>query len=137
MSATQLAEFNLEASALLNDSERMFTEFSIRFWRQKAWRAEQQRDREIEARKQLENKLERFKRIPQALVDSLISQSLMEELSAIKKKVEHFIPTIGSISWERYLSEEARLDNIEDRIHLWKEVLTIYSRSSESDDDGD
>jgi hypothetical protein len=61
----------------------------------------------------------------------------MEELKTIKKQVEQFLPSIGSHIWERYLGEEAKLDNMEEKIQLWNDILNVYSRHSNSDDDGD
>ena len=64
----------------------LFTSYTIRYWRLKAWRATQARDREVEARKALEAELERIRLIPKEDLEALIQKSKERQLKTLMGK---------------------------------------------------
>jgi len=72
MSEQQLAELEFELSQQVGADERMLLNYEARFWKHRAWRAEQQRDRAELARKEAEVLLEKYKGIPQEKLDEFL-----------------------------------------------------------------
>lgn len=134
MSQQQIAELENEVSQLVSPGERMLLEYEIRFWKQKAWRSEQQRDRAEVARKEAEDMAEKYKSIPQAVLDRFVLDVKMEALAEVKKAALVHMPNIGLRNFRRLNANEDLLENIDDKIKMWKDVVDNY-RAYEMEDD--
>lgn len=115
MSKQQLAELQSEISELVSPGERMLLEYEIRFWRQKAWRAEQQRDRAELAKKEAEDIAEKYKAIPQYILERVALELKEKELEEIKGAASVHMPTIGLTKFRLLSSQADLLNTIEDR----------------------
>jgi hypothetical protein len=73
MSEQEVAELEHELSQQIGADERMLLNYEARFWKQRAWRAEQQRDRANLARKEAEALIEKYKSIPEEKLDELLN----------------------------------------------------------------
>ena len=135
MSKQQLADLQSELSELVSPDERMLLEYEIRFWRQKAWRAEQQRDRAELARKEAEDMTEKYKAIPQEVLDRFLLELKEKELKQIKELASVHIYTIGLTNFRRLTSEADLLDTIDAKIKHWKDVAHNYRSYAMEDDD--
>jgi hypothetical protein len=128
MSKEQLAELEAEKAALpaneLEDDIMLMT-FQIRFWKQRAWRAEQQRDREILARKETEAKLDRFKGLTDKHLEEMVLSLKKEELAKVKGKANKII---GVAPWVKYLKEEMGIQDIDARIKFWEDLIVYYEK---------
>lgn len=126
MSEQQKADLKSELSQLVSPDERMLLEYEIRFWKQKAWRAEQQRDRAELAQKEAEDIAEKYKSIPQEILDSVILDLKQKELQRMKEAASVHLPTIGITNLHRLRSQADLLDNIDDKIKHWKDIIQNY-----------
>ena len=67
------------------DAYMMFTDYTIRYWMNKAKRAEQGMKREAAARKLAEQELERIHVIPKDIIEALISRNKVSMENITKK----------------------------------------------------
>ena len=124
MSQEQMAELATEKSRLSSEDmsdETMLMKFEIRFWKQRAWRAEQQRDQEIAARKATEVYLERYKGIPQESLDGLRLSLLTSDLARLKNTA---MQTLGLYQWTMKCQEESAVDGVQNKIHFWADIIS-------------
>jgi hypothetical protein len=135
MSKQQLADLQSELSELVSSDERMLLKYEIRFWRQKAWRAEQQRDRAELARKEAEDMTEKYKAIPQDVLDRFLLELKEKELQSVKELASVHISTIGLTNFRRLSSEADLLDTMDAKIKHWKDVVHNYRSYAMEDDD--
>jgi hypothetical protein len=135
MSKQQLADLQSELSELVSPDERMFLEYEIRFWRQKAWRAEQQRDRAEVARKEAEEMTEKYKAIPQDILDRFLLELKEKELQMLKESASVYMPSIGIRNFRKLSSQADLLDNIDAKIKHWKNVVDNHNAYKMNDDD--
>ena len=104
----------------------MLVDYEIRFWKQRAWRSEQQRDREVSARKAAEAMIEKYKDIPQEKLDTLLLEIKHQELIKAKTAAESYIRIIGLTNLRRLQSESDAIEKLDDRISFWKNVADNY-----------
>jgi len=118
-----MAELAIEKSQMSGDmsDEAMLMKFEIRFWKQKAWRAEQQRDREVAARKAIETQVERYKGIPQESLDAIRLSLLTNELERLKNTA---MQTLGLFQWTMKCQEEAAVEGVQNRVHFWADIIS-------------
>lgn len=103
----------------------MLMTFQIRFWKQKAWRAEQQRDREILARKETEAKLDRFKGLTDQHLEEMLTSLKLKELSKVKAEANKII---GVAPWVKYIKEEAGISDLDTKIKFWADLIVYYEK---------
>ena len=134
MSKEQLSDFATEMSEL-SEAERdnviMLLQFEVRFWRQKAWRAEQQRDREIEKNKELEEIANKYKEVPKEILESLLLIMKKEELLNIQKEAEVHFKDIGLVNYLKLQREAAGIEDLDRQINFWKNVMVSYRQPEE------
>ena len=134
MSNQQLADLEAEKALMpaseLSD-EMMLMTFEIRFWKQKAWRAEQQRDREILARKEIEAKLDRFKGLTDQNLEEMLISLKNEELAKVKAQANTLI---GVSPWVKYLKEEEGIAGLDARIKFWTDLVAYYQKEWRDED---
>jgi len=135
MSKQQLADLQTELSELVSPGERMLLEYEIRFWKQKAWRAEQQRDRAEVARKEAEDMTEKYKAIPQDVLDKFLLELKEKELQGVKEMASVHMSTIGLTNFRRLNSQADLLDSMNAKIKHWKDVIDNYRSYAMEDDD--
>ena len=99
--------------------------YEIRFWRQKAWRAEQQKDREILARKEVEAKLERFKGLSQETLEEMSISLKNKDLTQVKSEANKLI---GVSPWVKYLKEEELIKDLDAKIKFWIDLVAYYNK---------
>lgn len=134
MSKGQLSDLAME---MLNLSETdrnnatMLLEFEVRFWKQKAWRAEQQRDREIEKNKELEEIANKYKDFPKEILESLLLIMKKEELLNIQKEAEVHFKDIGLVNYLKLQREAAAIEDLDRQINFWKNVMVSYRQPEE------
>lgn len=136
MSKQQLADLKSELSQLVSPDERMLLEYEIRFWKQKAWRAEQQRDRAEVAQKEAEDITEKYKSIPQDILDKVMLDLKEKELHNLKEAALVHLHTIGLTNFNRLRSQGDLLHSIDDKINHWKDVVRNH-RSYAVNDEGE
>ena len=110
--------------------EKMLMTFEIRFWKQKAWRAEQQRDREIAERKATELQYERIKGIPQEALDALLLKMKEEKVTLAKEEAGKII---GYIPWVKYELEEKAINDVDDKLEFWTKLISYYKTMEHED----
>jgi hypothetical protein len=110
--------------------ERMVMAFEIRFWKQKAWRAEQQRDREIAERKATELKYERFNEIPQEALDALLIKMNEKKIALAKEEASKII---GYIPWVKYELEEKAIVDVGAKLQFWTKLISYYNSIEHED----
>ena len=137
MSKQQLADLDSELSQLVSPDERMLLEYEIRFWKQKAWRAEQQRDRAEVARKEAEDIAEKYKSIPQEILDRVALDLKQNELQLMKEAASVHLPTIGITNFHRLKSQADLLDSIDAKISHWRDVIHNYRSYAMKDEEED
>lgn len=137
MSKQQLADLNSELSQLVSPDERMLLEYEIRFWKQKAWRAEQQRDRAEAAQKEAEDIAEKYKSIPQDILDKVVLDLKEKELHRLKEAALVHLHTIGLTNFNRLRSQGDLLDSIDDKINHWKDVVRNHRSYAVNDEEED
>jgi hypothetical protein len=134
MSKQQLAELEAETASLPPNEvsdEIMYMAFQIRFWKQKAWRAEQQRDREILARKEVEAKLDRFKGLTQEHLEEMLISLKKQELSKIKAEANK---VIGVSPWVKYTKDEEAIEDLDAKIKFWTDLVNYYQKEWKDED---
>jgi formate dehydrogenase maturation protein FdhE len=134
MSKQQLADLEAETAALPPNEvsdEVMYMAFQIRFWKQKAWRAEQQRDREILARKEVEAKLDRFKGLTEEHLEEMLSSLKKQELSKVKAEASKII---GVSPWVKYTKDEELIEGLDAKIKFWTDLLNYYQKEWKDED---
>lgn len=139
MSEQQLSDLEMELSQLVTPDERMLLEYEIRFWKQKAWRAEQQRDRAQLAQKKAEDINKKYKAIPQEVLDRFVLEVKEKELKEVKEAAYVHMPTIGLTNFRRLTSQADLLEDIDAKISMWKEVISnhrAYAPCDEEDEEG-
>ncbi|NDB82368.1 MAG: hypothetical protein EB127_06455 [Alphaproteobacteria bacterium] len=112
----------------IDDDERMILNHQVRFWKQKAWRAEQQRDRAILACKEAEAITEKYKSIPKEILDKLLQEAEQEELSIAKKNADVYMNTIGLVNFCKLEKSAELLESRLDKIKFWKNVSDNYTQ---------
>jgi len=128
MSQGQLTELNLELSNQMRSDEKMLLEHQVRFWKHKAWRAEQQRDRAILASKEAEAITEKYKSIPKERLDKLLQEVEQEELIIAKKNADVYMNTIGLVNFCKLEKSAELLESRLDKIKFWKNVSDNYTQ---------
>jgi len=128
MSKEQIADLERELSQQDQSDQFMLLEYQVRFWKQRAWRAEQQRDREIQARKEAELLTEKYKGIPQESLDQLVKEA---ELAKVKKEAEAYIK-IGPFNLSKLQKKCNLLSSIDKQITFWKDI-----RQEDSDEESE
>ena len=128
MSQEQLTELNLELSNQMSSDEKMLLEHKVRFWKHKAWRAEQQRDRAILASKEAEAITEKYKSIPKERLDKLLQEVEQEELIIAKKNADVYMNTIGLVNFCKLEKSAELLESRLDKIKFWKNVSDNYTQ---------
>ena len=134
MSKQQLAELEAEKAVLPPNEvsdEIMYMAFQIRFWKQKAWRAEQQRDREILARKEVEARLDRFKGLTQEHLEEMLTSLKKQELSKVKAEASKII---GVSPWIKYTKDEELIEGLDARIKFWTDLVNYYQKEWKDED---
>ena len=112
----------------IDDDERMILNHQVRFWKQKAWRAEQQRDRAILACKEAEAITEKYKSIPKEILDKLLQEAEQEELSIAKKNADVYMNIIGLVNFCKLEKSAELLESRLDKIKFWKNVSDNYTQ---------
>ena len=126
MSEQQYSDLKSELSQQFGADERMLLDYEIRFWKQRAWRSEQQRDREVAARKIADAKAEKYKDIPQERLDALLLEIKHQELHKAMSAAESYIRVIGLTNLRKLQRESDDIENLDDRISFWKNVADNY-----------
>lgn len=133
MSQQQMDELDAEKALIpphqLAD-EMMVMAYEIRFWKQKAWRAEQQRDRAIAETKRTEALYERFKEIPQEALDAIHLKIKEEKIATLKQEASKII---GYIPWVKYELEEKAIDDADAKIIFWTKLISYYNSMEHED----
>ena len=137
MSQQQIEELDMELSQIVSPDERMLLEYEIRFWKQKAWRAEQQRDRAEVAQKEAEEITRKYKVIPQEVLDRFVLNVKEKELKEMKEAASAHIPIIGLTNFHRLSSQVELLDNIDAKINLWKDVVSNHRAYAPCDEESE
>ena len=133
MSQQQMDELDAEKAQLTPQQmadEKMLMTFEIRFWKQKAWRAEQQRDREIAERKATDLQYERFKGIPQESLDALLLKMKEDKIAMAKEEAGKII---GYIPWVKYEMEEKAIKDIDAKLDFWTKLISYYKTMEHED----
>ncbi len=133
MSQQQMDDLDAEKTNLTPQQladERMVMAFEIRFWKQKAWRAEQQRDRAIAERKATELQYERFSGIPQEALDALMLKMKEEKVALAKEEAGKII---GYIPWVKYELEEKAIPDVDAKLNFWIKLIDYYKTMEHED----
>ena len=133
MSEQQLADLEAEKALMTPEQladEKMLMAYEIRFWRQRAWRAEQQRDRANAERKAAEMKYEKFKDLPQESLDTLLNKIKEEKVVALKDQASKLI---GYIPWTKYELEEKSMKDTDAKIDFWSKLISYYNTMEHED----
>jgi hypothetical protein len=128
MSKDQLAELETEMATLTASEladERMVMLYEIRFWRNKAWRAEQQKDREIQERKEAEAKLSRFSGLSDAQLEEMRSSLKLKSIEQLKGEASKII---GVLPWLNYVKQEEAITDLSLKEKFWSDLLAYYQR---------
>jgi hypothetical protein len=132
MSTGQLAELELEVSQMdpsEREDELQLLSHKVRFWRQKAWRTEQQLGREVEARVQLEKSLEKYKYVTDDMLENINKQ----RLATIRVEIDGYFNKIGFLQWRKLCEEEQTLVSLEDKIALLQNAISLYNKKNDDD----
>jgi hypothetical protein len=135
MSKQQLADLEMELSELVSPDERMILNYEIRFWRQRAWRAEQQRERAEAAQKDAEEANKKYKAIPKDVMDRFLLDLKEKELKEVKEAASVHMPTIGLTNFRRLCAQADLLADIESKISLWKDVVSNHKMYEPCDEE--
>lgn len=135
MSEQQLAELDQELSQQMTSDEKMMMNYEIRFWKQRAWRAEQQRDRAEVAQKQAEDMIQKYKSIPEGVLDKFLLDAKEKELKEVKGAASVYMSTIGLTNFRRLSSRADLLDSIDAKINLWKDVISNHRSYAPCDEE--
>jgi hypothetical protein len=120
MSKEQIADLQAEMSQQQFSDETMLLNYQVRYWKQRAWRAEQQRDREIEERKKLEKSLEKYKCVPQEALDAIRLEIKEKELSELKKEIH---TKFGFLHFLKVNEDSQKINTIDGKIKLCKNII--------------
>ena len=112
--------------------EVMLMKYEIRFWKQKAWRAEQQREHEVQLRKEAEAKLDRFKGVPQEALEEILIAMKMKKLAAIKEEAGKLM---GIVAWINKNKEEESIENLDTRLQFWSSLIRLYTNNEHGEDE--
>ena len=137
MSEQQVAELQTELSQLMSSDERMMMNYEIRFWKNKARRAEQQRDRAEAAQKEAEEINRKYKVIPQEVLDRFVLDVKETQLKEMKDAAYVHMPTIGLTNFRRLSSQADLLDSIDAKINLWKDVISNHRAYAPCDEESE
>jgi len=118
----------------MSSDEKMLLEHQVRFWKQKAWRAEQQRDRAEIAKKQAEEIVEKYKAIPEETLQKLLMDIKNAELLQVKKHAENHIGSIGLINFHKLERVSEGMD-VSEKIKFWKNVGEKHRSYGPQDDE--
>lgn len=124
MSQEQLADLEAEKAKMTPEelaSERMMLTYQVRFWKQKAWRAEQQRDREIAERKALELRFKKYSEIPQKILEDAVRRAETQELTYLKEKA---VQALSFLLWSNKCREENEIETVGEKIKFWSKMLS-------------
>lgn len=135
MSQEELTELKLEPSQQVSSDERMILEYEARFWKQKAWRAEQQRERAETARKEAEEMTRKYKDIPEKRLEQLLNEIKEEELLVVKGNAEKHLGTIGLTNFRRLIWDSDNLKNVDEKISFWKRVSDNHRQYAHVDEE--
>lgn len=133
MSEQQLSDLEAEKALMTPKQladEIMIMKFEIRFWRQRAWRAEQQRDREIAERKATEAKYEKFKKIPEESLNEILNKMKEEQILSLKEEANK---VIGILPWILYEQEEKLIQDLDAKITFWTKLISYYNSMEHED----
>ena len=111
------------------DDILMFKDHAIRFWKNKSDKLEKQLSREKMTRIIAEETLEKYKRVPQVLLEKLILQSKEDEVKALKCEAGCYLTNIGIHKWIQLSKEDGGITDIDKRLEFWKEVVASYKQS--------
>jgi hypothetical protein len=135
MSEQELAELEQQLSQQMSSDEKMMMNYEIRFWKQKAWRAQQQRDRAEVAQKKAEDMIQKYKAIPEDVLDKFLLEAKEKELKEIKEAASVHMTSIGLTNFRRLSSQADFLDTIDSKIKLWKDVISNYRAYAPCDEE--
>ena len=111
------------------ENEIMLMGYEIRFWKNKAMRSEQQRDRTLKEKLVLESKLEKFNGITDEMIERLKLEMKKEELTSLKLKAKALV----NISvWMKITREEETIPDLDEKIRYW--ITVIKTPCVEEDD---
>ena len=113
----------------------MLLNYEIRFWKQKALRAQQQRDRAEAGQREAEELTKKYKAIPQCVLDKFLIEAKERELIDVKQSASVHMSSIGLTNFCRLSSQADLLDSIDDKINHWKKVITNYRLYLQSDEE--
>ena len=111
------------------DDILMFKDHAIRFWKNKSDKLEKQLSREKMTRIIAEETLEKYKRVPQVLLEKLILQSKEDEVKALKCEAGCYLTNIGIHKWIQLSKEDGGITDIDKKLEFWKEVVACYKQS--------
>ena len=111
------------------DDILMFKDHAIRFWKNKSDKAEKQLYREKMARTIAEETLEKYKRVPQELLEKLILESKEAEVKSLKCEAGCYLTNIGIHKWIQISREDGGIIDIDKKLEFWKEVVACYKQS--------
>jgi hypothetical protein len=135
MSEQQLAELEQELSQQMSSDEKMMMNYEIRFWKQKAWRAEQQRDRAEVAQKEAEGMIQKYKAIPEDVLDKFLLEAKENELKKLKDAASVHISTIGLTNFRSIVQQADLANTIDAKINIWKDVISNYRAYAPCDEE--
>jgi hypothetical protein len=128
MSKNQLDDLDTEMAKIPSNEladEKMVMAYEIRFWKQRAWRAEQQRDREVELRKEAEAKLERFKGLSDEKLEELRFSLKLQRIIELKDEANKII---GLSPLLKYIKEEEAITDLSLKEKFWSDLLAYYQK---------
>lgn len=113
----------------VREDELQLLSYKLRFWKQKAWRTEQQLGREVEARVQLEKTLEKYKYVTEEMLEGINKQ----RLSTLRVEIDGYFNKIGVLQWRKLCEQEQALVSLEDKIALLQNAISDYNSKKEFD----
>jgi len=128
MSKQQISELDNEISQMVSADERALLEYEIRFWRNKAWRTEQQKDRAEAAQKEAEAIAEKYKSIPEGRLNALLDEINQEELVKARSEAEKRITLIGLSMFLKLSSDSESINGVDAKIRYWNNISENYRR---------
>lgn len=130
-----MSEFEL--SEQMSSNERMLLEYEIRFWKQKALRAEQQRARAEDALKAAEALSDKYKDIPEEKLKEIVNQLMDAKVAYAKSEAEVYSKNIGPVNFRRLERTVSSIENHEAKVAFWKNVCHNYRSYIPVDDTDD
>lgn len=135
MSEQQLSDLEYELSQMVGADERMLLTYEIRFWKQRAWRAEQQRDRAEAAQKEAEEMTRKYSIIPKEMLDTFVLNMKEKELKELKDAAHVYMSTIGITNFRRLAGQADLVDCIDSKIKIWKDIVVNHKMYTYKDDE--